>query len=399
MKTTVEHFCGDEVFQVKDVGNKTFLPHFWDLTFGLKHTPREKRSFFSGAGLYLISYDHLLLYVGKFLGKRDNPFAGDIRSARWSKHLATLTNRGRNLSFSLKAQAQIEGIVPQIDSVSTILAVNRKILAHDRGCQSTYNRLRFALNNWSTFANPLSEKVLNKFKFTFVKVHEDSVGQLGIESIRGLISEAEELVVDKITPPCNAAVGDLPLDIVAESLVDCVALTQNALELSFNKLNMPKVMHNEVILKSIPEEENMLEQHESTEPEDRSAEEAFNEKMAKAPKVLTDLIADVISMFGPQHDVDVHYTFVEKGQMRLRVFAEGLRRDGQNFASLTYRPMSETIQVNIKSDSPIPTMFETMRGSGALSIGLKVSASLNGKGKMELLKCLAKSKELISGKS
>lgn len=393
---TIKHYKGNEIFTVHPVGNKSYLPTFWDLSFRLLKIEQAKKARFVGAGIYVIGYDGVPLYIGKFLGQKNKPVAGDIRTARWAKHLATLTNRGQNLSFSFTARREIGEITPQSDLLSKILEVNPAVMAHDRGCQSTYNRFKFALQHWETFSGNLCDIQLSKFQFTYIKLESMRLEAISVSVVRELISLTEKQLVSKLMPPCNTTSKKEINTSTLKSercIEDYSMLVQAALQVAFNgdlvkqKVGTPM------------KTQNPTTKLDFSEPEDVCNETLFEERLEGADQFILTFVDDVRSTYSVKNNIQIHYARLNGGQMRLRVFAPGVRSAGQNFATFTYRPQKKILVMNVKSDSPESISLNKISGSGALNVGVEITPELSNDQKAEALMLLTRSMYLISGDS
>jgi hypothetical protein len=77
-------------------------------------------------------------------------------------------------------------------------------------CQSSLNRTIFANNHWKLFwCNAVHKdpnNILKHFKFIYVQLARTSTSALtatDIKKIRGEISLAEDILIKKLSPPCN----------------------------------------------------------------------------------------------------------------------------------------------------------------------------------------------------
>ena len=134
-----------------------------------------------GFGIYAISYKHqdgrdLIVYVGKFRGKKEDAKGGDVRS-RWFKHIATATLLHKDLRW--KSEKLIFDEIERINnyckndsnfmiiSKNSIIQLNKldleKNVIKADGLQLSKNRMRFAMQNFSDFhkAEPNSQEELN----------------------------------------------------------------------------------------------------------------------------------------------------------------------------------------------------------------------------------------------
>jgi hypothetical protein len=165
MKINISTYKASDLFLIQHGLPLNGMPMFTNLRF--KTSPNLIGTF-NGLGLYGILFDDHLIYIGKFLGQKKNPYGGDIRQARWSKHIGSLTLRARNLSFSKRAISDIATLgscTPQADFQN----VDVNLLSRDRGCNSTMNRFVFGAANWQDFAN-LSDSIMRRFKFVYASI-------------------------------------------------------------------------------------------------------------------------------------------------------------------------------------------------------------------------------------
>lgn len=128
-----------------------------------------------------------------------------------------------------------------------------------------------------------------------------------------------------------------------------------------------------------------------------SALAMFEENLNGAPQSVISLLNSLRSIYDFEGDTKIHYVFVKNGQMRIKVYGEGLRSNGQNFATLSYRPSSKRLELHIKNDSPGGITLETKAGSGPLNLGLLVDSATSSAQLEEVLQLIARSKRLIRG--
>ena len=114
--------CASDLLVVRPRGALIGNPAWADLT--IDSNRRLGKELARGAGLYAIHFRGALLYVGKFCGKRSNPFDGRVCDIRWSRHIGTLTLRDRRISLSEGRCKQFRGssVAPLVDIVNALQA-------------------------------------------------------------------------------------------------------------------------------------------------------------------------------------------------------------------------------------------------------------------------------------
>ena len=196
----IHEFYGSEVIDVRQHCSLPGNPVFADLIF----RPRRNlaQAVVAGAGVYSIHFDGRLLYVGKFRGTTGNPFAGNIVDARWTKHMGTLTMRGRRVSVPNQTISLLANGHRDHPAVVGIMGADRDFLSTDRGCISSLNRIRFAMQHWDAFS-AFDPGVLSRFQFLYGQIQPRSVNE---DWIRGAVSDLERDLVAQLQPPCNGNV-------------------------------------------------------------------------------------------------------------------------------------------------------------------------------------------------
>ena len=194
-------FQGSDVIDVRQDQPVPGNPSFADLVF----RPRRNLapSVVAGAGIYAIHFDGNLLYLGKFQGTTGNPFGGSVIDARWTKHMGTLTMRGRQVSVPNQTIAERASCHRDHPVVAGILDADRKVVSKDKGCISSLNRIRFAMQHWDAFSD-FNPGVLNRFQFLYGQIQPRSVSE---DWIRGAVSDLERDIVAQLQPRCNGNVA------------------------------------------------------------------------------------------------------------------------------------------------------------------------------------------------
>ena len=155
-------------------------------------------------GVYAVFFDDQLLYIGKYQGKKIDPFAGDVVRERWAKHLATMTCRGKSLSMAKQTLRSSRAIIqehsydtPLADALSTC---DQAVTETDRGCVTVLPRVRFALERSDAFSEALPSS-LGRFHFVYLTVPSST--DEGAREIRNRISEIEDQLITYLQPILN----------------------------------------------------------------------------------------------------------------------------------------------------------------------------------------------------
>lgn len=193
-------FQGSDVIDVHQDQPLPGNPAFANLVF----RPRRNLapSVVAGAGIYAIHFDGNLIYLGKFQGTKENTFGGSVVDARWTKHMGTLTMRGRRVSVPNQTISLLANGHRDHPAVVGIMGADRDFLSTDRGCISSLNRIRFAMQHWDAFS-AFDPGVLSRFQFLYGQIQPRSVNE---DWIRGAVSDLERDLVAQLRPPCNGNV-------------------------------------------------------------------------------------------------------------------------------------------------------------------------------------------------
>lgn len=328
----IEHFefSAAELFSIEPAHAVPGNPAWANLRFRL--TLRDKAAL-TGAGIYAAFFDDQLIYIGKYLGKRQFPFQGNIALARWDKHIGTLTLRGRALSFAEKSCHRILAL-PDHPVVTALKGASAKTLLRDRGMLSTYNRCRFAIQHWNAFQH-LNEVTLARFSFVYVRLerqHAETRWQT--TTIRERINDVEDQLVDSLQPRCNAVVQDgspQPMYKQAEVL----AWIEDCFRDVFGDSAMGKT-------ESMPSSVALAPLDDDFEDEDMSsAAELFHERLEAAQPALKAAVERLEAEFGPSDALELHYTGTNNGDLRIRSF---VTRRGQNVFTLAWQPQKQVLR-------------------------------------------------------
>ena len=217
-------FQGSDAIDVRQDQQLPGNPAFANLVF----RPRRNLapSVVAGAGIYAIHFDGNLIYLGKFQGIKGNTFGGSVVDARWTKHMGTLTMRGRRVSVPNQTITELSSRHRDHPAVVGIMQADRSFLSTDRGCISSLNRIRFAMQHWDAFSN-FNSGVLNRFTFLYGQIQPHAVSE---DWIRGAVSDLERDLVAHLQPPCN---GNVPAERARHHTLE---QTRQAIEAALSRL-------------------------------------------------------------------------------------------------------------------------------------------------------------------
>jgi len=201
MKILKKSFAGNEVLQVTPINPSSGIDF---LNWRVSIRKGCDRANLKGPGLYGVFYRGKLIYIGKFLGTRTNPFSGNIVVKRWWTHFASLTMRGHRLSFPKTTLTNLlEGTLTALDpGIRDALTKAAQTLSKDRGCVTSMNRALFSNQNWTTFNCAEPQALLRSFSFIYVRIAPSALADT-VDALRERISYAEKIVIARLQPIAN----------------------------------------------------------------------------------------------------------------------------------------------------------------------------------------------------
>lgn len=185
-------FRASEIFSVETLEAPTGMPSFCNLQIS-----RNSDAFganIGGCGLYFLMHKGQAIYLGKFSGSAHDIFGGDIFTARWNRHLATITLRGSRISVSqtnlerAHANRILEPLMGELHNADL------SVLAADRGFVVPYKRLLNAAYNWNDFSQPASEW-LDDFAVGYLQLDRAAWSQEDVAGIRERVTMAEATAI------------------------------------------------------------------------------------------------------------------------------------------------------------------------------------------------------------
>lgn len=189
-------FKAGDVLQVELVAPKLGVKFLdWRITYLNSGLAKD----LVGAGLYGVCYQGKLVYVGKYLGRGNDPFAGNIVSTRWWAHFASFTMRGHRISVPQTVLDRLLNEPPMSLSpkLRNLLDTAPPGITKDAGCGASLNRVLFASKHWGRFGSGKPNTVLGDFSFVYVRVGKGSTKK-SISQLRQQITEAEKEVIAQL---------------------------------------------------------------------------------------------------------------------------------------------------------------------------------------------------------
>jgi len=189
-------FSASQIFAIEPVALPVGMPAICNLKVSKGRSSDTKN--LGGCGLYFFMHHGHLIYIGKSLGTIHNAFGGDIFSARWNRHISTLSLRGSRISISQANLARALSQSLPVDLKDILNAADKVKLAKDRGYMVPYKRLKYAAKNWAEFSG-LPQLWLPNIEVGYLQlVREGSITEL-----RKQVSEAERRAIRQIPTVLN----------------------------------------------------------------------------------------------------------------------------------------------------------------------------------------------------
>ena len=307
-----------------------------------------------GPGVYAICYERRLIYIGKYLGQKRNPFAGNIARLRWVQHLGSMTMRDRRVSLSKRAldkllhpdfsnrhDALIESLAHAFENKNAD-GSTKPFLYRDRGCVSTLNRVLFALEHWPSFSQA-DGPLLEGFSFHYFRVEKET-SELPTENLRTLVSTLEDHLVEAFRPACNGIIDPgtaLPFSWpqVLDDLHEKIK--------RFLSAKVQPSSDKKPVSKPISSTQKAYSDGITSEPEEISAEARFFERLESAPPQALAFVDRLRSYASERDDIELHFTNTDGGDLRLRRHGLGQsKRRSQNFVTVVWQVRDQTFRIN-----------------------------------------------------
>jgi len=196
-----------EEFDLKKIVSASIKDDGWPLNMEFKFIKNSvEQEAVQGAGIYLISFKNLIIYIGKFQPVNRNNIFND----RWLRHLETMTFRGYRVGFgrnSLNNDDRMGEFCGVIINPGLEFALCGRIYHDeperfkDTGVVTSYNKLRFADQYWDGFVDLVDNSILTDFSFSLFKFDFSSEQSESI--VKQKISNVEKTLLSEFKPVCN----------------------------------------------------------------------------------------------------------------------------------------------------------------------------------------------------
>lgn len=254
-----------------------------------------------GCGLYFFLHHGNLIYIGKFLGTIHEAFGGDIFSARWNRHISTLSLRGAKISISQGnlARATAQGLPANLFAI--LQAANHVKLSRDRGFVVPYKRLMYAAMNWEEFSGA-PETWLRNIEVGYLQLDPGAWCHLSKSELRKKVTEAEERAI-KLIPTVLNGPGEFDATLIKKISIDYIFDQLKAL---FKATGQNEAMH----------ETKSQSKNINPEVESDFYSERFLELLpSEGPE---ETVAAIKESFEDKAAAQVHHTKTHGGDLRIR---------------------------------------------------------------------------------
>lgn len=154
---------------------------------------RENKENIKGPGMYIITLDDKIAYIGSY--KTDN----DIIDDRWIRHIHTITCRGINIGFGNKTLEWFRKTYSPLFASNNI-TINKTEIVNERlrdtGFVTTKNIVKYCMSNWS-----ILNYMDNNLNLSFHLFKPDAKD--ATEFVKDIASIKKHLILE-INPPCNS---------------------------------------------------------------------------------------------------------------------------------------------------------------------------------------------------
>lgn len=313
-------FSSGQIFTTSSVAPQQGMPAFADMKVAKNFSGDAKAT--TGCGLYYFMHHGHLVYIGKFLGTIRDAFGGDIFSARWNRHISTLSLRGSKIAISQANWARASAQGSPANLLAELHAANAVKLAKDRGFMVPYKRLMYAAQHWAEFSGSPATWLPN-IDVGYLQLDPAAWSHLSISDLRKKVTKAEDLAIEQIPTVLNGP-GEFDAALTKKLSKDQVF---DLLESMFNATG-----HAE------PKVETDERQAEDTNAEVESDfySERFLESLpSECPE---ETVAAIKESFEDDAAAQVHHTKTHGGDLRVRALNATRRR---NIFTMYWQPKNQ----------------------------------------------------------
>jgi hypothetical protein len=347
-------FPASQIFTFSSVVPQQGMPAFTDLRFAQNPSCDPKTA--AGCGLYFFMHHGHLVYIGKFLGTIRDAFGGDIFSARWNRHISTLSLRGSKIAISQANCARAAAQSLPANLLAALQAADPVTLAKDRGFMVPYKRLVYAAQHWAEFSGSPATWLPN-IDVGYLQLDPAAWSHRSIFELREVVSQAEKRAIEQIPTVLNGP-GEFDAALIKKLSKDQVF---DLLESMFNATG-------HATLKAETDERQAEDANAEVESDFYS--ERFLESLpSECPE---ETVAAIKESFEDDDAVQVHHTKTHGGDLRVRalntprprnIFTMYWQVDNELFRcriKLEPNNVDGAGVVNVKASSakePLPTTF------------------------------------------
>lgn len=315
-------FSAGQIFTTSSVAPQQGMPSFTNLKVAKNFSGDAKAT--TGCGLYFFMHHGHLVYIGKFLGTIRDAFGGDIFSARWNRHISTLSLRGSKIAISQAnwARASAQGLPANL--LAELQAADAVKLAKDRGFMVPYKRLMYAAQHWAEFSGSPATWLPN-IDVGYLQLDPAAWSHRSVFELREEVSEAEKLVIEQIPTVLNGP-GEFDAALIKKLSKDQVF---DLLESMFNATGghaAPKV-----------ETDERQAEDSNAEVESDFYSERFLESLpSECPE---ETVVAIKESFEDDAAAQVHNTKTHGGDLRVRALNAPRRR---NIFTMYWQPKNQS---------------------------------------------------------
>ncbi len=157
----------------------------------------------AGGGIYACFWREVLIYIGSFVGPKEDPFGGHVAD-RISKHVLGFTLRAKELGFE---KGPLLSIIDKLGGpiAQDLNAARRLSDRLERGTiKATFNKARFAKLHWDDLRTATPEDLLNQFSFAYRRLDPLQVPTPDKRTVKQLwITPIEKRLIQIFQPICN----------------------------------------------------------------------------------------------------------------------------------------------------------------------------------------------------
>lgn len=315
-------YSASDIFSTSVAAGAVGMPGFCDLRVAKRTT--ESSGAIAGCGLYFLCHKGRLVYIGKFLGSIHNAFAGDIFTARWNRHLSTLSLRGSRISIGKAAldRALKEGVPKELNDA--LQGVDSVILAKDRGFMVPYKRLKYAALHWQDFSRS-PDSWLADIQVGYLQLDSSALQKYSTYAVRKMVSAAEDEAIAQLPTVLNGP-GRFDVQLLnALSSDQIFERLASAFQAPIKEMTLDRQQEADA---ADPEDESELEgQDQTVDAEIESnfyGERVLELLPSDCPE---DTVHALYDAFGGSHQVQVHHTKTNGGDLRIRSLNASVKRN------------------------------------------------------------------------